>query len=108
MKKVEKFSWSAYILPNKQAEYIKRHQNIWPEMKQVLAKAGIVNYTIWLGDDNRLFGYYECTKGIAYAMKIQNNSPVVKRWNEYMKDVMMMKVSKKAAQPKLKKVFSFK
>jgi len=103
---MEKFAWRAKLLPNKKEEYIFRHNNIWPEMKKVLSDAGIVNYSIWIeGDD--IFGYYECLKGIEYASKIQNESSVVKKWNEYMKDVMVMKVSD-TQQPKLEQVFNFK
>ena len=56
-------------------------------MLQVLNDAGIKNYSIWI-DGSDVFGYYECEKGIEYAAKIQSESAVVKRWNEYMKDVM--------------------
>ena len=67
--------------------------------------AGIVNYSIWLAD-GEVFGYYECEKGAAYAAKVQSESPVVDRWNEYMKDVMEMeKDEKSGAQPLLQEVF---
>ena len=53
-----------------------------------------------------MFGYYECEKGAAYAAKVQSESPVVDRWNEYMKDVMEMeKDEKTGAQPLLQEVF---
>ena len=74
-------------------------------MKAVLKEAGIVNYSIWLAD-GEVFGYYECEKGAAYAAKVQSESPVVDRWNEYMKDVMEMeKDEKTGAQPLLQEVF---
>ena len=44
---MERFAWKAIIKDGKLAEYKKRHDNIWPEMKQVLKEAGIKNYTIW-------------------------------------------------------------
>lgn len=75
-------------------EYIRRHKQIWPEMKDVLKTAGIVNYSIWLSG-NELFGYYECEKGSAYAAKIQAESPVVQKWNEFMKDVMLMETDER-------------
>ena len=43
---MEKYAWRGKIVPGMQEEYKKRHDNIWPEMKEVLAKAGIVNYSI--------------------------------------------------------------
>ena len=87
-------------------EYVKRHDEIWEELKVLLKDAGICNYTIWT-DGETLFGYYECTKGIDFAAKTQAESPVVEKWNEYMKDVMEMELDEETgAQPKLEKVFS--
>ncbi len=105
---MEKYAWKAIVLEGKLDEYIKRHNEIWPEMLEVLSEAGIVNYTIW-NVGNELFGYYECEKGIDFAAKVQSESPTVDRWNEYMKDVMVMELDPvTGAQPQLKQVFKFK
>ena len=105
---MEKYAWKARIVEGSLDEYIRRHDAIWDEMKEVLASAGIVNYTIW-NVGNELFGYYECERGIEYASRVQSQSPVVKRWNEYMKDILIMEMDPvTGAQPKLTKVFSFK
>ena len=104
---MEKYAWKAKIVDGTIDEYIRRHDALWDEMKEVLASAGIVNYTIW-NVGNELFGYYECTKGIEFASKVQSESEVVKKWDEYMKDVMIMEVDPvTGAQPLLKKVFEF-
>ena len=105
---MEKYAWKATVIDGKIDEYIKRHNEIWPEMLEVLNSAGIKNYTIW-NVNNQLFGYYECENGAAYAAKVQSESEVVDRWNEYMKDVMVMDLDPiTGAQPKLINVFSFK
>lgn len=105
---MEKYAWSAKVKPGKEEEYKRRHDQIWQEMKDVLSAAGIVNYSIWLSG-NTLFGYYECEKGVEYAAKVQAESPVVEKWNEYMKDVMEMDLDPETgAQPHLKKMFEFK
>ena len=103
---MERYAWKAAVLPEKLEEYKSRHDNIWPEMKEVLARAGIRNYTIWnVGND--LFGYYECDS-VAEAARIQAESPVVDRWNEYMKDVMKMDMDPvTGAQPLMEQVFFF-
>lgn len=104
---MEKYAWKAKIVDGTLEEYKRRHDNIWDEMKEVLDEAGIVNYTIW-NVGNELFGYYECTKGIDHATKVQSSSPVVDKWNEYMKDILIMEMDPiTGAQPQLKKVFSF-
>jgi L-rhamnose mutarotase len=102
---MERYAWKARVIEGKLDEYIKRHNEIWPELVDVLKQAGIKNYTIW-NVDNTLFGYYECEKGVEYAAKIQAESRVVHRWNEYMKDVMVMDMDPETgAQPLLKNVF---
>ena len=102
---MEHYAWKATVKPGMLAEYRRRHDNIWPELKDLLKSAGICNYTIWnVGDE--LFGYYECEKGVDFAARTQAESEVVDRWNEYMKDVMVMEMDPvTGAQPKLEQVF---
>jgi L-rhamnose mutarotase len=102
---MERYAWKATIKEGKLSEYVRRHNEIWPEMVRVLKDAGISNYSIWV-TGNEVFGYYECEKGCAFAAEAQNNSPVVDRWNVYMKDVMVMDMDPvTGAQPMLKEVF---
>ena len=104
---MEKYAWKAKLKPGQKDEYVKRHNEIWEDMKDVLKKAGIVNYSIWIVEED-IFGYYECEQGLEYSSKIQTESQVVQKWNEYMKDVMEMVLDEKTgAQPLLEKVFDF-
>ena len=85
---------------------------VYPPPRRNLARdargaggAGIYNYTIW-NVGHELFGYYECEKGVDFAAAYQANSPVVDRWNEYMKDILIMEMDPvTGAQPMLRKVF---
>ena len=105
---MERYAWKATLKAGKLEEYKRRHREIWQEMKDVLEKAGSRNYTIW-NTGNELFGYYECEQGISYAARVQAESPVVAKWNEYMKDVMTMDADPETgAQPKLTEVFAFR
>ena len=90
---MEKYTWRAVLKEGKKEEYIRRHDEIWPKMVKTLKEAGICNYTIWL-DGNELFGYYECEKGVEFALKYQKESPVVAEWDESMKPIMEMKEAK--------------
>lgn len=102
---MERMAWKGKIKPGCKEEYIRRHQEIWPEMVELLKEAGICNYTIFANGDE-LFGYYECEKGIAFAEKTQAQSPVVDRWNAYMADILELEMDPQTgAQPKLEPVF---
>ena len=105
---MERYAWKGILKKGKKEEYIRRHNEIWHELVNVLKTAGIKNYSIWLHGDE-LFGYYECEKGIEYAAKTQSESAVVAKWNEYMKDVIDMPMDEKTgAQPLLEEVFYLK
>lgn len=105
---MERYAWQARIVEGKEKEYEKRHREIWPELVEVLKEAGICNYSIWRNGDT-LFGYYECEKGVEFAAKFQKDSKIVDKWNEYMKDVLIMEMDKiTGAQPKLEEVFYLK
>ncbi len=102
---IERYAWKATVKAGMLDEYKRRHDNIWPEMKDLLKSAGIRNYTIW-NVGSELFGYYECEKGAEFAARTQAQSEIVDRWNEYMKDVMTMELDPETgAQPKLEQVF---
>ena len=101
---MERMAWKGRIKPGQKEEYVRRHNEIWPEMVAVLKAAGICNYTIYCCGDE-LFGYYECEKGVAFAEKTQAESPVVQRWNDYMQDVLELEMDPvTGAQPKLEAV----
>ena len=103
---MERYAWKAIVREGMLDEYIKRHDEIWPEMKEMLHAAGIRNYTIW-NVGNELFGYYECDS-VAEAGRIQAESEVNARWDQYMKDVMIAeKDPVTGAQPLMKQVFFF-
>jgi len=102
---MERYAWKATVREGMLDEYIRRHNKIWPEMTALLNEACIHNYSIW-NVGNELFGYYETDKGNEYAAKVQANSPIVDKWNEYMKDVMIMELDPETgAQPLMKQVF---
>ena len=102
---MERMAWKGRIKPGMKDEYIRRHDDIWHDMTALLKDAGICNYTIFCAGDE-LFGYYECEKGINFAEAVQAGSPVVDRWNEYMKDVLELEMDPETgAQPKMEIVF---
>lgn len=66
---MERYAWKATVKEGMLEEYVRRHNEIWPELTEVLRQAGIRNYTIW-NCGSELFGYYECEKGADYAAAV--------------------------------------
>lgn len=71
------------VKPELLDEYIARHTPVWPDMLAEIAASGRRNYTIFLGEGGRLFGYYE-TDDDAAAQAYLAASPVAARWEAEM------------------------
>jgi L-rhamnose mutarotase len=75
------------LKPGFRAEYKRRHDEIWPELIQVLKNAGISDYSIYLDEKtDTLFAVQKLTAGNT-AGDLPNN-PIVQRWWDYMSDLM--------------------
>ena len=83
---MEKCTWKATLLPGKKAEYIRRHDALWPEMAETLRQAGIRNYTIWCCGDE-LFGYYEC-EDLEKRDAVKAVNAAQKRWAASMQGIV--------------------
>ncbi|MEG1516057.1 MAG: L-rhamnose mutarotase [Clostridia bacterium] len=73
--------------PGMKAEYIRRHREIWPEMRAMLKDAGIRNYSIWYCG-GRLFGYYE-SDDLNATDAFKAASPIQQNWNRYMEGLIV-------------------
>jgi len=83
----KRFGFKMKMLPGFREEYIRRHSEIWPELKKLLKTEGIGNYSIFLDEEtNSLFAYQEQT-GDSSSQDL-GNTEVVKKWWKYMADIM--------------------
>jgi len=68
-------------------EYKKRHDEIWPELKQLLKETGISKYSIFLDrETNILFGVMNVAD--PSALEKLPAEEVMKKWWAQMKDLM--------------------
>lgn len=75
------------LKPGCEAEYEKRHSEIWPELSKLLKESGVYDYSIfWDKDTNILFAVQK-TKGDGNSQDLGGN-PIVQKWWDYMADIM--------------------
>ena len=75
------------LLPGNEAEYQKRHDEIWPELSQALTEAGVSDYTIFLDEESLI---------LFAVQKLADNHtadglpdlPIVRKWWESMAPLM--------------------
>lgn len=75
---MQRVGWMLRIKPGAEEEYVRRHDEIWPEMLDDMKKAGIRNYTIFM-QGTALFNYLECDNWQA-ILDYLVNSEINKRW----------------------------
>lgn len=87
-----------------EAEYEKRHNEIWPELQALLKAAGVANYSIfWDKDTNLLFAYQENT-GQGGSQDLGGNL-LVQKWWAYMADIMETNADNSPVSVPLHEVF---
>jgi L-rhamnose mutarotase len=83
----EKHAFKMTLNPGMKAEYIKRHDEIFPELVDLLHEAGVKDYSIHLDEEtNSLFGVL--WRRSDHTMADLPNTEVMKRWWAHMADIM--------------------
>lgn len=73
--------------PGKASEYRRRHDEIWPELSDLLRRAGVRDYSIFLDEETHfLFGVL--TTDDPAALNTLPGEEVMQRWWAYMRDIM--------------------
>lgn len=68
-------------------EYEKRHNELWPEMKDMIHEYGGSNYSIFLDSEtNVLYGYIELEDEVIWAKSADTS--ICRKWWDYMADIM--------------------
>jgi L-rhamnose mutarotase len=65
-------------------EYKKHHREVWPEMLDALRRTGWHNYSLFMGKDGLMFGYFETPQSFAAASQAIANEEINSRWHEFM------------------------
>jgi L-rhamnose mutarotase len=101
---MSRLAFKMKLFPGFEAEYKKRHDEIWPDLVELLKQSGISEYSIFLDEEtNSLFGVLDITD-----VKNMDNLPqheVMQRWWKYMADIMKSNPDHSPVSVPLKEVF---
>ena len=94
-----------FLKPGFEAEYEKRHAQLWPELKQKLEEAGVRTYSIyWDKDTNILFGYQEVV-GDSNSQDAEAADEITRKWWDFMADIMEVNPDNSPVTIPIKEVF---
>lgn len=101
---MEKIAFRMTLNPGCEAEYKKRHDEIWPELLVLLKQAGVSDYSIHLDHESRaLFGVLWRTDN--HTMDTLPLQPVMRKWWAHMADIMEVKPDNEPVAVPLETVF---
>lgn len=84
---MQKYAFRMRLNPGCRSEYQRRHDEIWPELAELLRGAGVSDYSIHLDPEtNLLFGVLWRTDD--HRMDSLPESEVMQRWWAHMADIM--------------------
>ena len=87
MTPMKRIAFKMKLHPGQAAEYKRRHDQLWPELKELLKATSIHDYAIFLDTETHvLFGTFK----IESPQKADDlpQHPVMKKWWGYMQDIM--------------------
>ena len=79
-------AFKMYLKPGCEAEYEKRHAAIWPELKALLSQNGVSDYSIYWDKETNIL--YAVQKNNGAGSQDMGENEIVKRWWDYMADIM--------------------
>jgi len=75
------------LKPGCEAEYKKRHDEIWPELAELIRNSGVHDYSIFLDHETNILFAVQKQSGDQSSQDLGSN-PVVRKWWAYMSDIM--------------------
>ena len=76
------------IRPGTEAEYQRRHDDLWPELAAAITEAGFTNYTLFRTGTS-ITAYCECVPTAAAAFARLGATDVNARWAAYFADIIV-------------------
>lgn len=101
---MQQLAFTMKLKPGVEAEYQRRHDEIWPELSQTLTDAGIRDYSIFLDRaSGTLFAVQNRVEG--HTADQLPGLPIMKKWWDYMADLMEVNPDNSPVAKPLERVF---
>lgn len=101
---MKRLAFKMYLNEGMKEEYKKRHSEIWPELKIILKKSGISDYSIFLDEEtNTLFAFQKVSS--SGSSQDLGQTAIVKKWWAFMADIMKTNPDNSPVSVELEEVF---
>ena len=104
---MKRFAFKMHLNEGQKEEYVKRHNEIWPELKKLLKDAGIGEYSIFFDEETNTLFAFQKVSGEGGSQDL-GKTDIVKKWWAFMADVMKTNPDNSPVSTELEEVFYMK
>lgn len=101
---MERVAFKMKLKPGCQAEYRRRHAQVWPEIVQLLADSGISDYSIFLDEETDVLFAVQKVSGNSNSQEL-GHLDIQQKWWDYMADIMEVNSDNSPVSIPLSEVF---
>uniref|UniRef100_UPI0032167C74 L-rhamnose mutarotase n=1 Tax=uncultured Draconibacterium sp. TaxID=1573823 RepID=UPI0032167C74 len=101
---MQRLAFKMYLNEGQKEEYKKRHDEIWPELKQLLKNSGISEYSIFLDEETNVLFAFQKVSGDGGSQDL-GQTEIVKKWWAFMKDIMKSNPDNSPVTSQLEELF---
>jgi L-rhamnose mutarotase len=84
---MEQIAFKMFLNPGEADEYRRRHDEIWPELSDLLRDAGIRDYSIFLDPETHVL-FAVLRRDAGHSMDSLPRQEIMQRWWRHMGDIM--------------------
>jgi len=84
---MQRLAFKMHLNEGQKEEYKKRHNELWPALRQLLKSAGVSEYSIFLDEETNILFAFQKVSGEGSSQDLGSN-PIVQKWWAYMADIM--------------------
>lgn len=86
---MERIAFTMQLKPGNVSEYKKRHDEIWPELHALIKEDGVSDYSIFLNQKTLTLFAVQKKENTGKKRELANEM-IMKRWWDYMADLMIV------------------
>ena len=101
---MKRIAFKMHLNEGQKNEYKKRHDEIWPELKLLLKESSVSEYSIFLDEETNILFAFQKVASEGGSQDL-GQTEIVKKWWEFMADIMETNTDNSPISVELKEVF---
>lgn len=101
---MKRVAFKMYLKEGEKEEYRKRHNQIWPEVAELIREAGISDYSIFLDEKTHALFAVQSLSSDEGSQSL-GHQDIIQKWWDYMADIMEVNPDNSPVSEDLEELF---